>query len=341
MYARQPSIRTGILTELQDYLAAQGMRLADLTSAANMPSPGPDSSTQPFPLNATMATFEEAAKKLGVPEFGCKFAQSVKPGATGLIGELVLTAPTVRDCLISTAQFIHVFMTPFQMAFTEEEGVGRLTWSYPSSITAPRVQFNLFMISVLILRIRAATGRDWIPLAVDLNHAAPPVTDVMHSILGPRLRFNMERSSIAFDGPTLALPMPTANPTRFAIMRDLATRWLAEVNTPPEIIEQTKTAIGVRLAAGRANLEQIASDLGMSPGSLQWRLERSETTFERILSDLRRSQAETSLRDTDKPLTEIAYDLGFSDPSAFTRAAQRWFGMSPRAWRRNQRSLVA
>ena len=36
---------------------------------------------------------------------------------------------------------------------------------------------------------------------------------------------------------------------------------------------------------------------------------------------------------TDRPITEIAYDLGFSSPAVFSRAFRDCFGMSPRSWR--------
>jgi AraC-like DNA-binding protein len=36
------------------------------------------------------------------------------------------------------------------------------------------------------------------------------------------------------------------------------------------------------------------------------------------------------LNETDRPLKEIAHALSFSEPSAFSRAAKKWFGMAPK-----------
>lgn len=333
----QPSIRNAIPAEFKRYLASRGIRLSRLASAAGLAPIDQDNPVQQLSLNATMALFDEAAKELKDPALGLNFARLLKPGASGLLGEIVITASTVREGLSSGAQFIRVFMSPFEIKFTEEQGVGRLDWSFPTLVTAPRIQYNMFMVAALLLRVRAATERDWVPLGVELEHTAPDCADEIRAVLGPRVRFNASGNCIVLDGPTLALSMPDANPTRFAIMRDLAERWLAEMNAPPEIVGSSRAAAASLLKAGQADLVGVATTLGISPGALQWRLERAGTTFEKVLAEERRTQAENLLRDTDRPLTEIAYDLGFSDPSAFTRAAQRWFGMSPRAWRRSQR----
>jgi AraC-like DNA-binding protein len=39
-------------------------------------------------------------------------------------------------------------------------------------------------------------------------------------------------------------------------------------------------------------------------------------------------------------LTEIAFDLGYSELSAFSRAFRSWVGESPQAYRENLRALL-
>jgi AraC-like DNA-binding protein len=44
--------------------------------------------------------------------------------------------------------------------------------------------------------------------------------------------------------------------------------------------------------------------------------------------------AEHYIKETALPLTEIAFLLGFSELSAFSRAAKQWFGRTPRELRK-------
>lgn len=49
--------------------------------------------------------------------------------------------------------------------------------------------------------------------------------------------------------------------------------------------------------------------------------------------------AHDALAHTEMSITEIAYTIGFSDPSNFSRTCYRWFGTSPSTYRRRIRQL--
>jgi AraC-like DNA-binding protein len=46
------------------------------------------------------------------------------------------------------------------------------------------------------------------------------------------------------------------------------------------------------------------------------------------------------LKTTRLPIGQVAKELGFRDPSSFSRAFQRWTGMSPRTYRRMLRQTA-
>ena len=53
------------------------------------------------------------------------------------------------------------------------------------------------------------------------------------------------------------------------------------------------------------------------------------TTFRTLLDTVRKDLASTYVHDPDIELAEIAFLLGFSDQSTFSRAFRRWTGNSP------------
>jgi AraC-like DNA-binding protein len=56
-----------------------------------------------------------------------------------------------------------------------------------------------------------------------------------------------------------------------------------------------------------------------------------------VLAEFRLHRAAEWLENTDKPIGEIAFDLGYTDASNFTRAFRRQTGVSPQVFRDNAR----
>jgi AraC-like DNA-binding protein len=67
---------------------------------------------------------------------------------------------------------------------------------------------------------------------------------------------------------------------------------------------------------------------------LQRQLKQEGVSFGGLLAELRREMAPSLLRDGQNSVSEVAFLLGYEDPSAFRRAFQRWFGSSPRSFRK-------
>ena len=72
----------------------------------------------------------------------------------------------------------------------------------------------------------------------------------------------------------------------------------------------------------------------MSKRKLQRLLHDEGTSFMTILNETREDIAKQYVRDKDMDLTEIAFLLGFSEQSTFSRSFKRWTGTSPSSFRK-------
>ena len=77
----------------------------------------------------------------------------------------------------------------------------------------------------------------------------------------------------------------------------------------------------------------LAEALHVSERTLQRRLQEEGSSFQQLLDDTRRDLAVQHLAQPDLAPLEIAYLLGFADPSNFYRAFKRWYGVAPDAYR--------
>ncbi len=71
----------------------------------------------------------------------------------------------------------------------------------------------------------------------------------------------------------------------------------------------------------------------MSARTLQRRLRQANTSFQSAVGSVRQALAERYLAEKNFSVNEIAFLLGYSEPSAFHRSFKRWRGVTPLEFR--------
>ena len=110
-------------------------------------------------------------------------------------------------------------------------------------------------------------------------------------------------------------------------------RYLAALSND-DIVHRTQTAIIDLLPSGQVSDEKVARKLFLSERSLQRKLQQTGTSFRKLLDTTREELAKQYIQDPSVDLTEIAFLLGFSEHSSFSRAFKRWTGNTPSETRR-------
>jgi len=109
---------------------------------------------------------------------------------------------------------------------------------------------------------------------------------------------------------------------------------LAEVDIVPPTDVFTDTAT---LDLGPPSVAATAKALGLSVRSLQRHLAQEQTSFLAVLDEVRRSLAEGYLQNRAHTVSDVAFLVGFSELSAFSRAFRRWTGTTAASYRRGGR----
>jgi AraC-like DNA-binding protein len=336
-----PLIKAHIFDGFEAFCASKGVDFTALLASSGLSPADIEDGTADVPLNAAADVLTRVADACGDPCFGLHWAQAFPRGAASILGYLLGNAKSVREGIRTIVRYVTLHLDPVEVAFNEHEDGGSLEWRFPATFTAPRVQYTSFVMALIVINLRRYIGATWSPKGVDLEHRALACSADVARILGPNVRFDCPVNALHLRETVLNIESAAADQRLFEHIRSLGDRLMAERNTRIDIVEATRRAIIHELEAGRSTLEAVAERLDTPPRQLQSRLSAESITFDALLQDTRRGLAETMLRDSDLPLTEIALLLGFSELSAFTRAATRWFGTAPRLHRNDLRRGLA
>jgi len=99
------------------------------------------------------------------------------------------------------------------------------------------------------------------------------------------------------------------------------------------ITHRIREILGDNFQLEMPSFEELTSLLNMSARTLRRRLEREGTSYQRIKDNARRDAAISMLSQDGLTVSEVAEQVGFSDPSAFHRSFKKWTGQSPGSYR--------
>lgn len=331
-------ISASIVEPLAAFMAAAGVNEPQLVAPLQLGTP-----TEPYGEPQVVAAkvvqlFEHLSGKLGQPAFGVEYARAFPVGGTGAFGFILTQSKDMRTAVKAIARYTQIVMSGINVQYQAIDGGGQLTWQYPLLIPSPNIQFNSFVAALVILRLRAGLSADWHPLRVQLAHREPGAVDVYKQVFGPNVIFEQPVNRFTFRDSNLDRPNLSANPRLFEVVKQLGDILLAARKTVADFRTAVANQIVDHLGVSSPTLESVAEALGVTGRTVQRRLAKEGTSFEDVLDKTRRVVAERLLCDTDLSLTDVAFMLGFSELSAFTRAAKRWHGVPPRQFRADSRS---
>jgi AraC-like DNA-binding protein len=84
-----------------------------------------------------------------------------------------------------------------------------------------------------------------------------------------------------------------------------------------------------QLPSSRVTESDLARALNMSTRTLHRKLREKNETFRSLLEQVRTDLAGRYIRNRNYNVTEIAFLLGYTDISSFSRVFKGWFGHSP------------
>ena len=281
------------------------------------------------------AVWGEAQKKVRDEIIGLRVAELVPFGAYRALDYLLMASPSLREAIKKNVRYFHLANGGADLHLSAASG-GRASLELHHA-GAPREHIRRsveYTFSILIARFRLATGVRLRPAEVHFTFKAPPAIADYHRIFQAPVRFDQPVNRLVFDEASLGLPHPGADPSLCEVLEQHARQALVGLRPGgDDFLAQVRRALDASLRRGDAKVSSVARELAMSERSLQRRLNSEATSFREVLDEVRADLALRLLGQNEMDVREVAFTLGFSEPSAFYRAFRRWTGKTPAAYR--------
>lgn len=275
------------------------------------------------PYRVADALLEACARVLGAGDLSIALAAITDETTYDAAGLVLLASPTFGEGLARA--FVHQRLwgdgERFTLRRTPGAGAGVIRFRHPgpSALARPILAELALLETTTAARMLAGRG----PSEVRFAHAPLGDTGALTRAFGVIPRFGAADSEIVFDASVLDAPLVLPDGILAGALDSLARRAVDALPPAATLAERVRTLCAEDPTAFSLGLAGIAQRLRMSPRTLQRRLAGEATSWAEIVDEVRRARAlELGVRGATEK--EIAYLLGFADPSALARARARW-----------------
>ncbi|WP_226911397.1 AraC-like transcriptional regulator QhpR [Gallaecimonas mangrovi] len=333
LFGGNRGVLSAAATGLSDFIGEKG---GDADHILGISGVDPELLAQPT-LSLNLANYcrvmEEAARHSGCDNFGLHYGKQFKPQSLGLIGYIGLCSNTLESALQNWVGAFPYHQHDTLIRLVDKGDCWRLDYQVRHGAILCRRQDAELTMGMVLNLVRHGAGKLWAPREVHFEHPQPEAWHEHCKAFDAQVYFDQPFNSMLIPKRDLQRPMPDSDPMLLMVMQD-AIRRLNSQSSQQGLVDLARERVRQLLPQGEPALEDVAEPMGLSSWSLQRRLKEQGLSFTAVVEKVRCEMATYYLQQRQLPISQMALLLGYSEVSAFSRAFRRWFGISPRQWRK-------
>ncbi|MVM28736.1 helix-turn-helix domain-containing protein [Spirosoma sp. HMF4905] len=294
-------------------------------------------------VRQVQALWREVISAIGDPNIALQLGELVNPVSIGVLAYVMMHSPTLGGAFDKLCQYQDIACEGIRTtgALIDSGTSGKqflLSLQITSAdIIYPQHALNSEL-SVYLSVMRALTGHRVSASEIRFSYSRPLDTSEHERVFAPaRLVFDAPETSMIVDATLLDLPVLNASPTLSLLFEKHANDILSKLKAP-SLTSRVKSEIVTIMKGEEPTLAAVADRLAMGVRTLQLHLKDAGTSYQQLLDETRKELAVRHLREHNLSTTDIAYLLGFAEPSVFFRSFKKWTGQTPGAYRLAQAS---
>ncbi len=285
-----------------------------------------------FPQDSMTRLWQRAVALSGNPAVGLNMARVVRPASFSVAGYALMSSRTLKEGFERLVKYQRIISDSADLSFKLLPDGYALILTVHGDLLPPTRQSAEASLAVALAFCGWLSGRPLHPRQVMIQGHQPDNVEPYKNVFHAPLSFNAPYDALVFERSDMEAPLPTADEAMAKLHDRFAGEFLARFSGN-RVTHQARQVVCRLLPQGEPKREVVAQSLHLSQRTLQRRLQEEGTSFQTLLDDTRRELAQQYLAQPQMTLLEIAYLLGFADPSNFFRAFRRWFDETPGEYR--------
>ncbi len=289
-------------------------------------------SRERIPLSNIRTLWALSLEASGDDTIGLKAGKYAKPTDFYAFGYSWLASSNLLGGMRRLSRYYHLMSTSsVEVSIVETADSYALSAIFPDESKSPPKQgIDCGMTAILAL-CDIVTEERICPIRVELTCPASVHPDAYREALRAPIIFDAKIGTFHFDKETILAPLRHGTPDIARATDKIAEQYI-ETLDPAKVASKVRRLLIDMLPSGNVDQERVSNRLNRSTSTLQRQLQSEGVSYRDVLESTQRSLAETYLQEKRHSHAQIAYLLGFSEQSNFSRAFKRWTSVSPRQY---------
>lgn len=284
-----------------------------------------------LPTQQMTQLWRRAVALTGDDAIGLKVANFVQPTSFNALSFSLLVSESLSDAWSRVKRYYSIISNVLEMDIEHGSQESALCFNKLPGKHYADEAIDAFMATSYLMALQVSHGRIK-PTRLILERRQPFDPKPFQQLFSCPIDYGANGNRIYYSNQDLRQPFPSAN-RELALKNDEAIHSYFLALSQPSFSKKVSEEIAIAMTLGNPDRDTVARTFHMSSRSLQRKLREEGTSFSEQVELFRRELAQKYLSSPQLSILEISFRLGFKDPSNFTRACKRWYGVSPLQYR--------
>jgi AraC-like DNA-binding protein len=336
----EPTLSPRFVAYVRDYLLDRGLDPDPIFAECGIESRKSEEYDCPLPVEQVANLFELAARYTDNPRIGINMGQRYHYEGSSLLILAMLAAPSVEEGIKCLSRYDQYVDTGIETFFETDQPTARFGARLIGSDEIRGNQINEYLMVFLAQALFVATRKRIPATEVWFRHTDRQNAAELEAFFGSPVKFGKGYNVLFFDRKYLGERFFSSNALLYEILTNALKTYFSSASQQSGFLDVVCREIICHGGDESPSAESVAGRLAISPRTLRRRLADQGYSFQDAKKLARENRAKYYLSHTSMPLSKTAFETGYSELSACSRAFRRRVVVTPQNYRSNYRHFL-